>query len=352
MTPRYPPTVFNTDQLRGFTELAKLGIPSGMKHSAIILSLLCFGIIMFLIYVPWVQTAYGTGILTTLNPGNRVQHINAFVDGRIKQWYVSDGSMVAKGDKIVEIADIDERLIERLEAERDALAQDHELTVLAAQTAKLNMDRKQNLIKQGLAADREFEEAKIKYKTLLSKQSQAYAKLQQIEVKLSRQDTQVIRAPRDGTILSIISGNTGTTVKQGDRIVSFVPTDVTVAVELFIDSMDVPLVQPGRKVRLQFEGWPVIQFSGWPTSAVGTFGGVVQVVNPSVSDNGKFRVIVMPDPDDPHPWPDPDYLRLGAKVKGWILLETVSVGYELWRQLNNFPPEFETGYIIKEDKTL
>jgi len=31
-------------------------------------------------------------------------------------------------------------------------------------------------------------------------------------------------------------------------------------------------------------------------------------------------------------------IRLGANARGWILLDTVSLGFELWRLLNNFPP--------------
>jgi hypothetical protein len=111
------------------------------------------------------------------------------------------------------------------------------------------------------------------------------------------------------------------------------------AVELYINGLDVALVSPGRKVRLQFEGWPVVQFSGWPSVAVGTFGGIVKIVEPNVSPNGRFRILVTQDPNEA--WPDRHFLRFGAKAKGWVLLNTVPLGYELWRQLNNFPPEFD-----------
>ena len=37
---------------------------------------------------------------------------------------------------------------------------------------------------------------------------------------------------------------------------------------------------------------------------------------------------------DAEPWPDDPLV-----VQAWVLLETVPVGYEIWRQLNNFPPE-------------
>jgi hypothetical protein len=91
---------------------------------------------------------------------------------------------------------------------------------------------------------------------------------------------------------------------------------------------------------LQFEGWPIIQFSGWPSIAVGTFGGIISSVDSSISENGKFRVIVKKDKDEK--WPDERFLRHGAKAQGWILLNNVSLGYEFWRQLNSFPPSFDS----------
>ena len=52
---------------------------------------------------------------------------------------------------------------------------------------------------------------------------------------------------------------------------------------------------------------------------------------------GKFRVLVTPDAAD-QPWPSALYLRQGARAKGWILLNTVPLGFEFWRQFNGFPP--------------
>ena len=62
---------------------------------------------VILIYVPWVQTAYGVGAVTALNPNDRMQEINAFVSGRIAEWYVRDGSRVKFGDPIINIVDND-----------------------------------------------------------------------------------------------------------------------------------------------------------------------------------------------------------------------------------------------------
>jgi hypothetical protein len=57
--------------------------------------------------VPWIQTAAGSGQIVALDPADRVQSINALVEGRINRWFVNDGSVVKAGDPIVEITDID-----------------------------------------------------------------------------------------------------------------------------------------------------------------------------------------------------------------------------------------------------
>jgi hypothetical protein len=108
-------------------------------------------------------------------------------------------------------------------------------------------------------------------------------------------------------------------------------------VEIWVDGNDMPLISPGRPVRLQFEGWPAVQFVGWPSVAVGTFGGIVRLVDATDDGSGKFRVLVEPDPKD-DPWPSGAYLRQGVRANGWVLLNQVPLGFELWRQFNGFPP--------------
>jgi RND family efflux transporter MFP subunit len=323
-----------------FTTLQEQHLPSAGRTIARLIILILLLLTLFMAFVPWVQTAVGTGSVTALNPEDRAQQLHALVAGRIKRWHVREGSTVQKGDPILELVDIDSMLIERLKAERDALEQNYQVAKIAAETAKINYDRQRRLYQDGLTSRQAFEDTKIKYKTLLAKEAKALAELKKSEVKLSRQASQTLHAPRDGTIISILAGDTSTTVKEGESVATFIPKDVTPAVELYVDGLNIPLIQPGRKVRLEFEGWPAVQFSGWPSTAVGTFGGVVKTVDPSISRNGLFRIMIVQDPDSA-PWPDDRFLRFGAKVKGWVLLDTVSVGYELWRQLNNFPPRFD-----------
>ena len=136
-----------------------------------------------------------------------------------------------------------------------------------------------------------------------------------------------------------MNGSGSVFVKKGDVLAQFVPQTLKLAVEIYIDGNDLPLMYPGRKVRLQFEGWPAVQVSGYPSVALGTFGGVVSVVDASNSTNGYFRVIIEPDTEDI--WPDQAFLRQGSRVYGWILLNEVSLGYELWRQFNGFPNKLD-----------
>lgn len=159
-----------------------------------------------------------------------------------------------------------------------------------------------------------------------------------LSVRIAQQSAQLVTAPRSGTVFRFFASPGAELVKAGDPLVALMPDAAGgQAVELWVDGNDVPLVHEGRLVRLQFEGWPGVQFGGWPSVAVGTFGGKVAVVDASGDGQGRFRLLVVPDPDDA-PWPSPQFLRQGARANGFVLLDQVSLGYELWRQANGFPP--------------
>lgn len=165
--------------------------------------------------------------------------------------------------------------------------------------------------------------------------------LTEANTKLERQRTQVVLAPRDGYILRVHASTSANLLAKGAPLIELIPDTSELAVELWVRGNDAPLVSKGRKVRLQFEGWPAVQFAGWPSVAVGTFGGVVTVVDAFGTTDGRFRVLVTPDPDDA-PWPNRRFLRQGGRSHGWVLLDEVSAGYEIWRQLNAFPPSVKT----------
>ena len=210
--------------------------------------------------------------------------------------------------------------------------------MLGNHPAPLRLEKLRELFDQGLASQRESEQARIRVDELRSRVAEASAELTRVDVNLSRQSVQIVRAPRAGVISQLNAGDTATFVNAGDVLASFVPDDVGRAVELFVDGRDVALVRPGAKVRLQFEGWPMVQFSGWPNLAVGTFGGEVLAIDPTAQTNGRFLALVTEDPEFDPPWPDQRFVRFGSNARGWVLLDTVPVGYELWRRMNNFPP--------------
>lgn len=185
-----------------------------------------------------------------------------------------------------------------------------------------------------------IQDARASRQSARSEIASAKQALQPIEVRLNRQTTQTVLAPGDGTIFRLIAQPGSAVIKAGDEIASFVPENTAPVVEVWVNGNDMPLLSKGREVRLQFEGWPAVQFVGWPSVAVGTFGGRVLLVDAIDDGKGKFRVLVGPDPKD-KPWPSTLYLRQGVRTKGWILLNTVPLGFELWRQFNGFPPTVE-----------
>lgn len=250
-------------------------------------------------------------------------------------------------------------------------------------TTLLNVEREQRLLKEGLSSQRDFELAQLahnKAKAALNMQKSelietrasmtaaeaerlqaaaegatktqssdaesqkadaesAYAvdDLAKLEVLKSRQQARIVTADRDGTILSLNGGVGGMVVSAGEQLALLVPETDSRAVEMWVDGNDVPLLHVGRSVRLNFEGWPAVQFVGWPSVAVGTFGGKVAVVDAATVRIGRFRVLITPDPDDA-PWPAPEILRQGLRANGWILLDEVPLGWEVWRRFNGFPP--------------
>ena len=156
-----------------------------------------------------------------------------------------------------------------------------------------------------------------------------------------------ILAPQNGQITKAKKAGIGEMLKEGEMIVEIVPTNIQYAVELFVEPMDLPLMAMGQKVRFVFDGFPAIVFSGWPQNSYGTFGGIVAAVETSVSDNGKFRVLVAEDPKDKK-WPT--MLRMGGGANGIALLKNVPIYYELWRNINGFPPDYYKADITMKQK--
>ncbi|MGF1508739.1 MAG: HlyD family secretion protein [Myxococcota bacterium] len=252
-----------------------------------------------------------------------------------------------------DVAELQAKRIESLRVEGLASERDLDLAKLSLRKATADLESDRAAVEEARAAVREAEgnlgtkaadiDAKIaevvaKGEKVRSDREEAKTKLAYARIEFSRKGDRIVRAPRSGTVLRLLVLEGQDQVKEGDPLAVLVPNTERRAVELFLDGNDAAWVDPGRKVRIQFEGWPAVQFGGWPGAAMGTFGGVVSFLDATDDGQGNFRLVVEPDPEDA-PWPGPMQLRQGVRAKGWVLLDTVTLGYEAWRQLNGFPPE-------------
>lgn len=148
-----------------------------------------------------------------------------------------------------------------------------------------------------------------------------------------------ILAPQSGYVTKTFVTGIGETIKEGQPVISIMPDEYELAAEVYIDPIDLPLMHVGEHVRIQFDGWPAIVFSGWPDASYGTYGGEIYAIDQYLGVNGKYRLLIKPD-ERGVPWPSA--LRFGAGLKAMILLNDVPIWYELWRQVNGFPPDYYT----------
>ena len=249
---------------------------------------------------------------------------------------------------------------------------------LDSTTSFTQLQRQQSLYDQELTRLTDLENARVRYQNAIAKMQEKRQALQAARIELNtvaldygekiakarseqaatlaevgegsadvaklRQNVQnleirngfyVIRAPQEGTIIRAARAGIGEQIKEGETVVTIMPAAAAQAVALMVKPMDVPLLSRGRRVRLQFDGWPALQFAGWPSVSVGTFGGKVAVIDRVPGPGGDFRVLVVPDSAE-DPWPR--QLRLGSGALGWAMLDQVRVGFEIWRRINGFPP--------------
>ena len=252
----------------------------------------------------------------------------------------------------------DERLMRMEQLQQEGLKSltDLEARKLTAQKAKAEMISAENKL---LTARNELINAQVEIVSLQTQYRDAIAKAESekytamsnkydAEIAVTKMENQLknysvrsgyyyITAPQTGYVTEAIQSGIGETVKEGSEIVSIMPAEYDLAVAMYVDPIDLPLIEKGQEVRIQFDGWPAIVFSGWPNTSYGTFGGKVFAIDNFISPNGKFRLLVAPDPAA-EPWPDA--LRVGGGARNMLLLKDVMIWYELWRRFNGFPPDY------------
>ncbi|MGB7395663.1 MAG: HlyD family efflux transporter periplasmic adaptor subunit [Pricia sp.] len=235
------------------------------------------------------------------------------------------------------VTDVEEKRLKLQETQAKLISQENKL--LATKNEVLNAEMEINRIRAEYAD--KISKAQSDMFTAQSNQFDSEAQVTKLENEYTnyeiRNSMYYIRAPQSGYINKALQGGIGETFKEGAQLVGIMPSDYELAVETFVEPLDLPLVHIGEKVRIQFDGWPTIVFSGWPNASYGTFGGKVVAIETFISNNGKYRVLLAPD-SEAEPWPKD--IRVGSGANTIALLEDVPIWYELWRQLNGFPPNY------------
>jgi multidrug efflux pump subunit AcrA (membrane-fusion protein) len=155
-------------------------------------------------------------------------------------------------------------------------------------------------------------------------------------------------APQSGQIVKAVKAGINEIIKEGEKIAEIVPSSPSHAVEIFVPAIDIPLLSLGQEVKFLFDGYPAILFSGWPGASYGIFNGQIVAIENTSDAKGNFRVLVAEDKTS-KPWPKT--LKMGVGASSIALLKNVSVWYELWRNVNGFPPDYyETSKDEKKSK--
>ncbi|EAR11911.1 hypothetical protein PI23P_11277 [Polaribacter irgensii 23-P] len=238
---------------------------------------------------------------------------------------------------IFAVKDVEEKRLKLQETQANLITKEN--SVLAAKNEVLNAQLELSRI----AASFADKISKAQSDMYTAKSSGYDAKVQVSKLENSNSNYKVrssllyITAPQNGFINKAIKGGIGGAFKEGESLVGIMPEKYDLAVETFVRPIDLPLLHLDEKVRVQFDGWPAIIFSGWPNVSYGTYGARVIAIERFISDNGKYRVLLAPDESD-HTWPTA--IRVGSGAKTIALLEDVPIWFELWRQLNSFPPNY------------
>jgi multidrug resistance efflux pump len=174
------------------------------------------------------------------------------------------------------------------------------------------------------------------------------AKLEnQVATYKVRKGLYYILATQDGQITQLTKAGIGEIVKDAETIGIIVPKKIDYIAEIYVKPVDLPLIRENQKVMLTFDGFPAIVFSGWPNSSYGTFSGKIIAIENSISDNGLFKAIVAEDKTQKR-WPP--NMKIGTGASGIAILNDVPIWYEIWRNINGFPPDYYQVNTQKNEK--
>ncbi|CAM2795749.1 HlyD family secretion protein [Flavobacterium frigoris] len=248
-------------------------------------------------------------------------------------------SLQLNNEGLKPLSDVEEKRLKLQEADAKIITQENKL--LTSKNEYINSKVEINRINAEYAE--KIAKTQSDQYTALSNQFDTEAQVSKLEnqyVNYSiRNGLYYIKAAQSGYINRALQSGIGETIKEGTPIVTIMPAEYDIAVETYVNPIDLPLLSTGTKVRVWFDGWPTIVFSGWPDISYGTFGGKIVAIGNFISPNGRYRVLIAPDQSEAK-WPK--QLSIGSGAQTIALLKTVPIWFEVWRNLNGFPPNYYT----------
>ncbi len=250
---------------------------------------------------------------------------------------------------IVSLNDLETRRLKYRETQSKVIAQSNKLLQSRneLENAKIELDALRAQYNKDLF------KAESEKQSAVSDKMQAEAEIAKLKNQLTnyelRQANYYILAPQDGFISELYKTGIGEIIKEGETLLTILPSNYQPAIEMFVNAYDIPLIVENASVRIMFDGWPAFVFSGWPNASFGTFGGKIFTYDQIVNKEGKFRVLVVPDSSE-QPWPR--ILKVGSGALTWTMLNDVPIWWELWRIFNGFPPDFydQSEQSLKDSK--
>ena len=186
----------------------------------------------------WEQTIIATATVTAVQGVN----VSAETSGRVTQIDFESGSLVKKGDVLIQLDT----------ASEDALLASAKAT---AELAKVGLTRVRNLNKKNLASQNDLDSAEVKVK-------ETVAQTHNIRALIAKK---TIRAPFSGRLgLRLI--NLGQILAEGDAIVSLHTLD-PIYVDFSIPQKTLLRLKPGLEVRVTVDAAPELTFVGKITAS-------------------------------------------------------------------------------------
>ncbi|WP_195836328.1 efflux RND transporter periplasmic adaptor subunit [Campylobacter portucalensis] len=194
--------------------------------------------------------------------------IGTQVSGEVQKLYVKIGDSVKKGDFIAKIDSIKQKNeVEKKKAENQILMADLNASKISFKIAKQKYEREQNLYKKGASSKENLENAlnnlTLKKAKIEQLKAQIYQNKIDLDTAMRNLDLTNIKAPFDGTIVSIIAKEGQTlNANQTTPIIAQIADLSKLEINMQIPEGDLPKIKVGMSVKYSILSDPDLKFDG------------------------------------------------------------------------------------------